>query len=361
MNRLLRSSLAKPVITITLLALALSGCDRDSVTPQSPLTVSVFDVGSAVTKQERNIHGRVVPADLTRVAFRISGKIAHLPVQAGQQVRKGQSIARIEDTIQRQMLADAQAQFELSQRQLQRAEDLFDIGAITPAQRDELNAGFRLARARLELAKAQLSYTTVTAPFDGTIADLDKEVYESVSAGETVVTIYRNERVDVLIDLPDAIPARSSKVDKTKVRLQARFAGDDTLYKLAYLKNTMARSPESQAFRFWFSMPAADRSFPPGSPVTVTLDLVGAGLADEAGLVVPLTALQAAEEGQFRVWRYEEGIVSPVPVLIERMSAGGVLITYGLQSGDRIVTSGLARLSNGQNVQVGVLEGGTPD
>jgi len=350
------------MVPVLLAALLVAGCERDSVRPEPRLVVTVFEVGTALVRSERKINGRVVPADLTRVAFRIPGKITHLPVQAGQQVVKGQALAQIENSIQQQVLADAQAQYQLSRRQLQRAQNLFDIGAITPAQRDELNAGFRLAGANLELAKAQLSYTIVEAPFDGTVADVGKEVFEAVAPGEMVVTVYRNDRIDVLVDLPDSIPAHSTTQDKTAVTTGAVFSGDPTVYTLVYLKNAMARSPESQAFQFWFTMPASDTRFPPGLPVTLMVDLGDAGLLPDAGLGVPLTALQAAdEEGQFRVWRYEEGVARPVPVGVGSVSQQGALVTRGLQAGDRVITSGLARLFPGREVGVQSAQPGAID
>ena len=168
----------------------LSGCEQEQPSPAPQLTVAVHDVGNAVIKRNRKFHGRVVPADLTRVSFRIPGKITHLGVQAGQTVTAGQVIAQIEDSIQRQVLADARAQHQLSRRQLERAENLFRIGALTPAQRDQLNAAYRLASAKLKLAEASLSYTVITAPFDGTVAEVDKEVFEAAAAVPSCVDLY---------------------------------------------------------------------------------------------------------------------------------------------------------------------------
>ena len=61
---------------------------------------------------------------------------------------------------------------------------------------------------QVRLAEANLSYTEVRAPFDGTVADVFKELYESVAAGEPVVTVYRSSRTDVLVNIPDILPAR---------------------------------------------------------------------------------------------------------------------------------------------------------
>ena len=126
----------------------------------------------------------------------------------------GQVLARLEDSIQQQVLADARAQHRLAERQLERAESLHRRGS----------AGYRLAEANLRLAEANLSYTLVKSPFDGTVSDVFKEHYESVAAGEPVVTVYRNSRVDVLIDIPDILPARVHQArDVSSLEAQAIF------------------------------------------------------------------------------------------------------------------------------------------
>ena len=65
-----------------------------------------------------------------------------------------------------------------------------------------------------------------------------------------------------------------------------------------------------------------------------------------------------ASEDIFKVWRYENGMVNPVPVQVGRITQGGALITGGLQAGDLVVTSGLSRLSPGQAVNTQLPEQG---
>lgn len=334
--------------------LLLVACEQDKVSAPLVHTVDIYEVGDALIQRERTFLGRVVPADLTRVSFRIPGKIDQLAVQAGQRVVQGQILAKIDDSIPRQVLADASAQYKLSQRQLERAENLHQRGSLSAAQRDQLKASFRLAQANLKLAESGLSYTRVVAPFDGTVADVSKELYEEAMAGETVVTVYRNDRTDVLIDVPDILPARVHQAINIKlVPVKAVFSGSPDVYSMRYLKNSTARNANSQAFQFWISMPTPPDPFPPGLPVSITIDLEAAGFTTEAGLLVPLTALDAAtQEGEFRVWRYADGTVNPQVVEVSRITQRGALISGGLQAGDLIVTSGLSRLRAGQSIDI---------
>lgn len=332
----------------------LTACQEDQISPRPGLVVETYEVGRAIVDREVTFHGRVVPADLTRVSFRIPGKINHLTVQAGQRVTEGQTLAQIEDSIQRQVLEDAKAQYKLSHRQLERAQNLHKRGSLTSAQRDQLQAGFRLAEARLKLAEAGLSYTIVKAPFDGTVAEVNKELYEAVTAGETVATVYRNDRTDVLVNIPDILPARSHQAREiTAMQARVVFSGRPDIYTMGFLKGSAARNPATQAFQSWLTMPTPATPLPLGLPATITIDLEAAGFSTETGLLVPLTTLQAGgQEDVFQVWRYENGLVTPVPVQVGRITQGGALISGGLVTGDRIVTSGLSRLSAGQAVTI---------
>jgi RND family efflux transporter MFP subunit len=341
-------------LTLLVSILLLVACDVEKPTPEPRLAVAGYEVGRVVVKGERTFHGRVVPADLTRVAFRIPGKIAELSVQSGQKVNAGQVLARIEDSIQRQVLADAHAQYKLSKRQLERAENLHRKGSLTAAQRDQLHAAFRLAEANLRLAEASLSYTAVTAPFAGTVADVYKEVYESVAVGEPVVTVYRSDRTDVLVNIPDILPARVHQArDITSLTSNAYFPGNPEPHTMRLLKGSTARDPQTQAFKLWITMPAREMTFPPGLPVTVKIDLEEAGFTTDTGLVVPLTTLEAGTERDvFRVWRYRDGTVTPTPVQVGRITQEGALVLNGLQEGDIVVNGSLSRLVPGLEVDI---------
>ncbi len=353
------SSIRHALISFSLLVLFLTGCSESGKVTAPPLVVELHTVGQPVEKSLRQFHGRVVPADLTRVAFRIPGKVASLPVQSGQRVRKGQLLATLDSAIQEQDVADAQARFSLAKRQLQRAESLMKKGAITAAQRDEIRAGYRLAQANLELASNRLKYTRVIAPFDGVILDVRKEVFEASAAGEPVVTVYRSDRIDVLINIPDELPAQIHRAKSLlKENFQVRFSGDKSIRTMRILESSTARNPETQTFQTWLTMPIAKKSedstlYQPGLPVTVNVDLKKTGFKLVQGLLVPLTALHAGErQGAFRVWRYLDGQVYSTVVNVDQITQQGALVSSGLQVGDQLIVSSLSQLRDGKSVDV---------
>lgn len=113
----------RPILLLSAITLAvLTGCDSQ---PQSfnepPLYVSTVSVDAPVKSQYRTFKGQVVPAEQTPIAFRRAGEIQHVLVNAGDLVKQGQMIAKLDDSKEKQVMNDAQAQYNLAIRQLKRA------------------------------------------------------------------------------------------------------------------------------------------------------------------------------------------------------------------------------------------------
>ena len=166
--------------------------------------------------------------------------------------------------------------------------------------------------------------------------------------------MYRDDRTDVLVSIPDNLPSRIHQArDIASLQVRATFSDDPRAYTMHYLEGSTARNPKTQSFQFWVTMPTQGAPFPPGLPVTITLDLAAEGFSTETGLLVPLNALQAGPQADlFQVWRYAEGVVSPVAVQVSHVTQKGALIKGGLQPGELIAVSGLSRLVPGQTVNV---------
>ncbi|MBW3139286.1 efflux RND transporter periplasmic adaptor subunit [Ferrimonas balearica] len=321
-------------------------------TPQQPrqdapaLAVATLTVSTPEQAPQRSFNGRVVAADLTRLAFRIDGKLAQLTIRPGQSVQQGQVLATLVDRTQQQALTDARAQFNLIERQLRRAEKLLIQGSVSDAEMDELRANWRLARANLKAAQAQLRYTTLTAPFDGVIAELYKERFETLSPGEPIATLYRADRMDVQIPVPDSLLTQiDPEAPSIGYAPEARIDGFAEPVAMRYLEHTLELDPQSRAFQLWLSMPAPSQKWRPGLPATITVDMAKAGLSLPQGYRVPLSALQAAEQpGTFRVWKVVDNRAQPHAVSVSAVTQSGALVDSGLNQGDVLILSGLSRL-----------------
>ncbi|ELP9497624.1 efflux RND transporter periplasmic adaptor subunit [Vibrio alginolyticus] len=346
----------RSLFTISAIALAvLTGCKNENqAIVEQPLFVSTISVDAPVQSQHRAFKGIVVPAEQTPMAFRRAGEVQHVLVKAGDVVKQGQMIAKLDDSKEKQAVNDAEAQYTLAIRQLKRGEDLHARQMISKAELDELTANKELAEATFYNATNQLNYTRLFAPFAGKVSDVFKERFERVAIGEPVLNLYQNDLVYVRIELSDNVLAMvDPNSDSMSYKPRATFSGIDGRFALDYLEHTSEPNAETQTYEMYLTMPQPKTEILPGTSVSVLVDMVKAGITSIDGYSVPVTALQAGSEGnEFFVWKKEGGIVTRVPVMISQVNGNGAIVSSGVSQGDILINSNLRKLREGKHVDV---------
>ncbi|MCE9846105.1 efflux RND transporter periplasmic adaptor subunit [Vibrio alginolyticus] len=346
----------RSLLTISAIALAvLTGCKNENqAVVEQPLFVSTISVDAPVQSQYRAFKGIVVPAEQTPMAFRRAGEIQHVLVKAGDVVKQGQMIAKLDDSKEKQAVNDAEAQYTLAIRQLKRGEDLHARQMISKAELDELTANKELAEANFYNATNQLNYTRLFAPFAGKVSDVFKERFERVAVGEPVLNLYQNDLVYVRIELSDNVLAMvDPNSDNMSYKPRATFSGISDTFALDYLEHTSEPNSETQTYEMYLTMPQPKAEILPGTSVSVLVDMVKAGITSIDGYSIPVTALQAgSEENEFFVWKKEGDVVTQVPVMISQVNGNGAIVSSGVKEGDVLINSNLRKLREGKHVDV---------
>ncbi|WP_375748185.1 efflux RND transporter periplasmic adaptor subunit [Vibrio sp. HN007] len=333
----------------------LIGCGEEVIERErAPLTVSTFEVQKPLENQYRNFKGTVMPADLTPISFRIEGELESILVKTGQKVKKGELLAKLDDSKLKQQLADSQAQYELAVKQHSRGKDLIKRKMISQSELDELTANRRIAEVNFKVASNNLEYTRLTAPFDGFVSEVPKESFESVTPGETVLNVYRGDVVRVRISISDVVLAAINPDDETReYQIPTRYSGDERDFILKYYEHSSEPSEGSNAFEFWLEMPQVSPPILPGSTANLDVDMLEAGLAVVQGYEVPMTAIDAGEKpGEFFIWKYVDGVVHKQNVDVIKVHSSGAVISQGVKQGDQLVSSSLNKLRNEASVVV---------
>lgn len=173
-----------------------------------------------------------------QVGTQVSGTVAALYADFNSQVKKNQVIARIDTTLLRAALADAQSSLEkAAAQQHQASEDykrtkaLFDRTLVSQADLDQAQASAGVAAAALNSAKAQvdrarinLRYATIVSPIDGIVLSRAVDVGQTVAASFNTPTLFtiagdlREMQVQAGVDEAD--------IGKVKTGQQATFSVD---------------------------------------------------------------------------------------------------------------------------------------
>ncbi|NLS13299.1 efflux RND transporter periplasmic adaptor subunit [Vibrio sp. SM6] len=346
-----RSSMVLALLSVSVIV----GCKPNApTTNEAPLYVSTFDVGEPVKNQFRQFKGQVVPAEQTELAFRRAGEVLHVLVKTGDNVKKGQLLAKLDDATAQQAFNDTQAQFDLALKQYQRGEELFKREMISSAERDRLYANQKLAKAQFELAKNQLAYTRLVAPFDGAVSEVFTERFETVAVGEPVVNLYKDESLYVEIELSDNVLTMiNPESARAPYRPMVSFSGHTEQYQMQYLEHSSEPSAQSGSYLMWLAMPQIQPQVLPGTSASITVDMVAAGISAIEGYQVPMSVLQAGDEpGQFYVWKLEDSLPNRVEVAISQINGHGAVVHRGVSQGDQLIRSNLRKLRAGTPVKL---------
>src|SRR5438094_4183161 len=203
------------------LPFALAACTHatpsDDPRTQSPL-VRVATVAAA-DAADRSFTGTVAARVQSDLGFRVSGKVLERLVDAGQTVKRGQPLMRM-DAVDLKLAAHAQQQAVAAARARaqQTAEDearyrvLRGTGAISASAYDQTKAAADAAKAQLSAAEAQADvarnasrYTELAADGDGVVMETLAEPGQVVNAGQTVVRLAHAGRREAVIQLPETL------------------------------------------------------------------------------------------------------------------------------------------------------------
>lgn len=355
------------IAVIGFLPLVFIGCaERPSPDPrtQSPL-VRVGHVETA-SSASRTFTGTVAARVQSDLGFRVSGKVLERLVDAGQVVKYGQPLMRIdpkdlqlETQASLEAVAAAKALAEQAAEDEVRHRDLVEVGAVSASTYDQIKAAADSAKAQLNAAEAQAgvarnasSYAVLVADADGVVMETLAEPGQVVAAGQVVVRIARAGQREAIVHLPETLrPALGSIA-------QASLFGKEVsvpakLRQLSSVADSLTRTFEA---RYVLNGALADA--PLGATVTIRIPENRA--TPQNSLQVPIGAIFDAGKGP-GVWLVEGSPthVSWRAVKIQGLDDSFARIENGLKTGDRIVTLGANLLREGEQVRVAGSESAT--
>jgi membrane fusion protein (multidrug efflux system) len=273
----------------------------------------------------------------------ITGRIAAINFDEGGKVRKGQVLVQLDDSVAKAQLQQAQANLSLANSQYRRAVELGKQGFISKQARDEAGSQLQVQQAAQALAKANLDKTAILAPFDGLIGLRNVSVGDYVSPGIDLVPIESIDPLKVDFRVPEQFLGQVREGIKLALSFDA-LPGQSREGEVGAISPLVDVGGRSILLRA--NVPNSDGALRPGMFARVRLQF-----ADDKALVVPETALVPSGEEQY-VFRIEQDRAKRVVVQVGQRRGGQVEILSGLAPEDRVVTSGLQKVRDGDLVRI---------
>jgi RND family efflux transporter MFP subunit len=364
----------KPTLIAMAAVLAMVGCEDVQEEPEviRPVRYEVVEGSDSATR--RTFSGVSKSGQESRLSFQVSGQVVSVPINVGDTVKKGDTIARMDPADYALQLQNAQASAAQSRAQERNAKATYErtraLYENQNASRQDLDAdrtayesgraGLEASHQQVRLRQRQLGYTHLKAPETGTLATVDIEVNEYVQAGELVATLLAGEQIEVSVSVPASIIRSIKKGAEAKARFNSLegkvFAGTVTEVGVASVGGAT--------------------TFPVTVRLTEGQDQVRAGMSADVTFVfasekdgprysLPISAVGEDREGRF-VFILEKtgdalGTVHRTPVEVGEILSDGIEILDGVKPGDLVVTAGVSRIYDGLQVRVPERPGSEPD
>jgi multidrug efflux system membrane fusion protein len=318
--------------------------------------------------------GTIKALNTVTVSPQVDGKLLSVGFKEGEDVKKGDVLARIDPTIYQAQLDQAiakKAQDEAvlanAKIDLDRYEKLAATNAINRQQADTQRALVQqdaalvqADQAAIENAQATLGYTTIVAPLDGRtgvrMVDEGNIVHASSSPGIVVIT--QIKPISVLFSLPQQDLAQvNAAFAKNPLPVDALRSDDNAVIdhgSMTVLDNQVDQTTGTVKLKAEF--PNADVQLWPGQFVNVRL------LIDtlKQVVVIPTGAVQRGPNGTFVYVVGDDNLAKMRTVTVSKQDENQSVISDGLTPPERVVTTGFVRLTDGAKVVIGNADGTVP-
>ncbi|AZZ95932.1 efflux RND transporter periplasmic adaptor subunit [Pseudoalteromonas sp. R3] len=340
--------------------LLLSACQeatQPASTSQVIRPVKLHTVSDPQASQLRSFPAEVVANQGSYLAFRVNGELMEFPVLAGQEVQKGQLLAKLDPEDFELQYQQRKAQFELAVAQLNRIESLYKKSIASKAEYDQALANEQVAESAFKIAQTNLENSELRAPFDGTIAKVFVKNFENIVAKQNILRLETRDRMDVVIQVPEKLVARVNK--DLDYHPTVIFDGyPDKSYLLNIKEWDTQADPVTLTYKVVFSLPIPeDFNLLAGMTGHVYVDPSKITNQSTSAIIVPNEAVFSeqtqAAEGNHYVWIYnpDTQLVSKRAVQVGLLRQQGFEINSGLQPGEIIVSAGVHHLSDGLKVR----------
>ena len=283
-----------------------------------------------------------VPAD-AQVVAKTSGVLLRVLVEEGDTVRAGQPLAQIEPARMQLEVARAQASMRRLQANYERSKELFERKLVSADANDQLRFEYEAAKAAYELAKLELSYTTITAPIAGVIAERMAKPGNLIALNAPVYRIVDNSHLEAVLNVPER------EMRTMKAGLPIRMVVD-ALAGEVFQGEVGRISPVVDAQTGTFRVVGVFRGqsqLKPGmfGRLSIVYD------ERDAALTVPRVALVEGA-GESAVFVVEDGKAVRRVLRLGYVNGEFAEVLEGLEAGESVITQGRVAVRDGAPVEV---------
>jgi membrane fusion protein, multidrug efflux system len=306
------------------------------------VSVSVKTAEMSPIEEKLIVNGTLVASSDIEIRNEIAGRIIGVHFKEGQTVKKGQLLIALNDHELQAQLLKATSNCNLMKDKEQRQKGLFEKQIISSDEYQTSLNNFETAEADMQILKAQLEKTKITAPFTGKIGLSDVREGAFLSAGSKICNFVSIDNLQI----ESAFTERYAPY--LKIGMKFTFTLSDN--PLTYNAEIIAIEPKIDESTRSVSVKAkcleSDERLIAGMFVKILIII-----NQHNGILVPGDALISDIEG-YKLYTVKENTAIPVLVKTGFRDEINVEIISGLKTGDKFITSGAFMLRPGSKIEI---------
>lgn len=316
---------------------------------QAPKLVTTVEIAPEGFQHFIDLQGQVSSTNVSYVAPRngAGGYVKQLYIKAGDQVKKGQILMKLDDQVLRQSIETLKTQLSLAKNVYERTQKLWDQGIGSELQFMNAKTNVETLESQIKTQEEQLKTFIVYADQSG-IADIVNikvgELFTGVTAQGPQIQIVNNTDMSILVDVPENYTNDIKKGAEVVVEIPALNKNfKSTIFRLSNSINTTTRGYTAE-----IKIPATANAKPNMAATVKILNHT-----NSKAIVIPINIVQSDDKGKFVIVMKKDGeryIASRKQIKLGNLYNDNIEVLSGLEPGDEIITVGFQGLYEGQRI-----------
>ncbi len=317
--------------------------------------ITTMTAKDTLFKHFMEVQGNVMTKENVLIYPEYQGTLSRVLVKEGQRVRKGQTLARIDDGGLGSQVAQIEAQAALAKTTFERQQRLWDQKIGSEIQYLQAKTQYEASQSSVNQIKSQLGKTTVTAPFSGVIDEIITDQGTVVSPGVALFRIVNLDNMYVAAEVPESYLPTVTEGKNVKVEFPVLGETVDATVRQTgnYIK------PSNRSFAIEVDVPNKDGRVKPNLTARLSIN----DYTSENAILIPLSVINENADGEQYVYTAvqsenntgddETSMIAKQKIITTGKAQGDYIeVLSGVTAGELIIVEGARSVKDNQAVKI---------
>lgn len=328
--------------------IGLAGCSKKKgAGSQGPPVVQVVAVDAKLqpVTESLSLVGSITPNEMVEIKSETDGIVQEINFKEGERVEKGHLLVHLDESKPAATVAEAEANFKLSQANFERSQQLFKDKLISQQEFDQAAAIFNVNQASLDLKKRELRDMRIYAPFAGIVGARQISPGQVITRSAILTWLVDLDNVNVQVNVPERY-LQELKIGRPLEFSVAAFPGEKFRGKVYFVSPQINENLRTALVKA--RIPNPDAKLRGGMFASLELTLQ----VRASAIVIPEPAIMSNGDN-FSVFVVDQdGKAQIRPIQVGVRLPGQVEVLKGLGAGDKVIVEGIQKLRPGGPVKL---------